>query len=119
MADGQAFMLLKEKPTEAFLPRSVWSRINSPTIQARHKLARMRKEGQEVKWGGGVIELEEVVKKWREELSSVQSLDRVGPFGNMMDDSAEILFQSFLQEARVSSSGIGRDVQSLMLPIQH
>ena len=31
----------------------------------------------------------------------------------MMDDSAEILFQSFLQEALVSSSGMGRDVHSL------
>ena len=29
-----------------------------------------------------------------------------------MDDSAEILFQSFLQEALVSSSGMGRDVHS-------
>ena len=30
-----------------------------------------------------------------------------------MDDSAEILFQSFLQEALVSSSGMGRDVHFL------
>ena len=37
----------------------------------------------------------------------------------MKDDSAEILFQSFLQEALVSSSGIGRDVHSLMWSIQH
>ena len=35
------------------------------------------------------------------------------------DDSAEILFQSFLQEALVSSSGMGRDVHSLMLSKQH
>ena len=35
------------------------------------------------------------------------------------DDSAEILFQRFLQEANVSSSGMGRDVHSLMLSIQH
>ena len=32
----------------------------------------------------------------------------------MKDDSAEILFQSFLHEALVGSSGIGRDVHSLM-----
>ena len=39
--------------------------------------------------------------------------------GDMRDDSAEILSQSFLQEALVSSSGMGRDVHSLMLSIQH
>ena len=33
----------------------------------------------------------------------------------MRDYSAEILFQSFLQEALVSSSGMGRDVHSLMI----
>ena len=32
--------------------------------------------------------------------------------GDTRDDSVEILFQSFLQGAVVSSSGIGRDVQS-------
>ena len=37
----------------------------------------------------------------------------------MSDDSAEILFQSFPQEALVSSSGMGRDVHSLILSIQH
>ena len=36
-----------------------------------------------------------------------------------MDDSAEILFQSFLQEALVNSSAMGRDVISLLLSIQH
>ena len=36
----------------------------------------------------------------------------------MRDDSAEILFESFLQEAIVSSSGTDRDVHSLMLSIQ-
>ena len=30
----------------------------------------------------------------------------------MRDDSAEILFQSFLPEALVSCSGMGRDVHS-------
>ena len=49
------------------------------------------------------------------QFSSVQSLDRFGRRGDMRDDSAEILFQSFLQEALVSSSGMGRDVHSLML----
>ena len=50
------------------------------------------------------------------------SVPRPGPpdrRGDMRDDSAEILFQSFLQEALVGSSGMGRDVQSLKLSIQH
>ena len=34
----------------------------------------------------------------------------VGRRGSMRDDSAEILFQSFLQEALLSGSGMGRDV---------
>ena len=46
--------------------------------------------------------------------NSVQSLDRLGRRGDMEDESAEILLQSFLQEALVSSSGMGRDVHSLM-----
>ena len=33
--------------------------------------------------------------------------------------SRDLLFQSFQWEALVSSSGMGRDVQSLMLSIQH
>ena len=37
----------------------------------------------------------------------------------MTDDSAEILSQSFLQVASVSNSGMGRDVHSLLLSIQH
>ena len=37
----------------------------------------------------------------------------------MRDDSAEILFRSFLQEALVSIPGMDRDVHSLMLSIQH
>ena len=40
-------------------------------------------------------------------------------WGDMRDDSAEILFQCFLQTALVSSSGTGRGVHSLMLSIQH
>ena len=43
----------------------------------------------------------------------MQSLDRLSRQGDMTDDSAEILFQSFLQEAIVSSSDMGRDVHSL------
>ena len=39
--------------------------------------------------------------------------------GDMRDDSVDILFQSFLQDALVSSSGMGRDVHSLILSIQH
>ena len=50
-----------------------------------------------------------------------------GVWGDMKDDSVEILFQSFLQEGLLSSSGMGRDVHSgmgwnvhsLMLSIQH
>ena len=37
----------------------------------------------------------------------------------MWNDSAETLFQSFLQEALVSSSGMGRHGHSLILSIQH
>ena len=50
---------------------------------------------------------------------SVQSLDQLGDQGDMRDLSAEILFQPFLQEALVSSSGMGRNVHFLMLSIQH
>ena len=50
--------------------------------------------------------------------SSVHCLDRLDRRGDMREDSAEILFQSFLQEA-VSSSGMGRDVHPLMLSLQH
>ena len=53
------------------------------------------------------------------QFSSVQSLDRLGHRGNMRDNSAKILFRSCLQGALVNSSGMGRDVQSLMLSIQH
>ena len=42
-----------------------------------------------------------------------------GGEGVMRDDSPEIFFQSFLQEALVSSSGMGRGVHSLMLSIQY
>ena len=45
--------------------------------------------------------------------------DLIWSFWKVMNDSAEILFQSFLQEALVSSSSMGRDVHSLMLSIQH
>ena len=43
------------------------------------------------------------------QFSSVQSLDRLGRRGDKRDDSAEVLFQSFLQEALVRGSGMGRD----------
>ena len=36
----------------------------------------------------------------------------------MRDDAAEILFETFLQEALVSCSGMGRDIHSLALSIQ-
>ena len=51
--------------------------------------------------------------------TSVQFLDRLGHQGDFRDDSAEIDFQSFLREALVSRSGMGRDVHSLTLSIQH
>ena len=44
--------------------------------------------------------------------SSVQSLDQFGRRWDLRDDSAEILFQSFLQEALVNRSRMGRDVHS-------
>ena len=53
------------------------------------------------------------------QFSSLQSHDRLDRRGDMRDGSAEILFQSFLQQALVSSSGMGRVVHSLMLSIQH
>ena len=53
------------------------------------------------------------------QFSLVQSLDQMGRRGDVRDDPAEILFQSFLQETHVSSSGIGMNVHSLMLSIQH
>ena len=39
--------------------------------------------------------------------------------GDKRDDSAKILFQFFLQEVIVSSSGMGSAVHSLMLSIKH
>ena len=58
------------------------------------------------------------VPRLNDRLSSLQSLDRLGHWGNMRDDSAEILFQSFLKEAFVSSSGLGRNVHSLTFSVQ-
>ena len=56
---------------------------------------------------------------WQRQFSSVQPFDRLGRRGDTKDHSAEILFQSFLQEALVSSSGKDRDVHSLIFSIQH
>ena len=39
--------------------------------------------------------------------------------GDMRDCSAEILFQSFLRDALVSSSGMDRDVHSLVFGVIH
>ena len=52
-------------------------------------------------------------------ISSVQSFDQLGRRGDLRDNSAEILCQSFLQKAHVKGSGMGTDVHSLMLSIQH
>ena len=51
--------------------------------------------------------------------SSLQSLDQWSCQGKIIDDLAEILFQSFQWKAIVSGSGMGRDVYSLTLSIQH
>ena len=51
--------------------------------------------------------------------SSVQSFDRLGRRGDIRDDSAEIFFQSYLQKALMSSSDLGRNVQSLISSIQY
>ena len=56
--------------------------------------------------------------KIKVQLSSVTSLDQLGCQGDMTDYTAEIFFHSFLQKALVSSSGMGRDVHTLMLSIQ-
>ena len=56
---------------------------------------------------------------WFSSVQSVQSLDRLSRRGDMRDDSAEILFQSFLLEAILSSSGKDRDVHSLTLSMKH
>ena len=50
---------------------------------------------------------------------SLQSLDRLGLRGNVREETVGILLQSFLQEALVGSSGMGRYVHSSMLSIQH
>ena len=51
--------------------------------------------------------------------SSVQSLDRSSCRGDRRDDSGEILFQSFPQNALMSSSDMDSDVHPLTLSIQH
>ena len=53
------------------------------------------------------------------QFSSGQSLDQWDHQENKRDNSAEILFQSSLQEALVISSGMGRDDHSLIFFIQH
>ena len=55
------------------------------------------------------------------QFSSAQSFHRLRCRRDLRDDSAETLFQSFLREAPLSSSGVGRDVHSLeeMLDGQH
>ena len=50
---------------------------------------------------------------------TVQSLSRSDRWGDMRDDSAQIFFPSFLLEAPVSCSGMGWDVHSVVLSIQH
>ena len=52
------------------------------------------------------------------QFSSIHWLIRSLGVEDMKDKLAEILFQSFWQEAIVSSSGMGRDVHSLTLSIQ-
>ena len=52
------------------------------------------------------------------QFSSVQSLDRLGRREDLTGDSADILLQSLLQKAIVSSSDMDREVHCLMLSIQ-
>ena len=59
-------------------------------------------EGEKARWE----------KQQQDQLA--HSFGRLGRRGNMRDDSAEILFQSFLREAVVSSSDMGRDVPELL-----
>ena len=49
----------------------------------------------------------------------IQFLDRFIYRRDLRDGSAEIMFQSFLWKAIVSSSGVDTDVHALMLSIQH
>ena len=51
--------------------------------------------------------------------SSLRSLDRLRRRGVVTGDLTKILFQSYLQEAILSSSGMGENAYSLMLSIQH
>ena len=60
-----------------------------------------------------------MLNKQSSPISSINFLDQLSCQRDMGDNSAEILFLTFLQEALVSSSGMGRDVHSLMLSIQH
>ena len=81
----------------------------------------LRSRRMGVKGGGGERNREGGRKIVVAQFSSVQfsPLTDWVVGGDMRDDSAEILFQSFLQEALENSSGTDRDVHSLMLNIQH
>ena len=59
------------------------------------------------------------LQKWTPHQWPVQFLHWLGCHGDTRDKSAETLFESFLQEALVSRSGMDRDVHSLMLTIQY
>ena len=60
----------------------------------------------------------DMTENFLRQLISVQT-DQMGHQGDRTDDSADIVFHCFLQEAIVSSSGMGRHVHSLMLSLQH
>ena len=53
------------------------------------------------------------------QFSSDQFFGQLGRRGDMKDDSSENVFQSILQEALASSSGMGRYVHYLRLSIQY
>ena len=50
------------------------------------------------------------------QFSSVQSFERLGHWGDIRNDSTQIISQSFLQEALSSSSHMGGDVHSSFCP---
>ena len=53
------------------------------------------------------------------EFKKKNQFGREGHRGDTTDDSTKLLFQTFLQKAFVSSSGMGRDIRSMMLSFHH
>ena len=90
-------------------------------VRSHSNTAKYRKLHQRcfVKWNSNT---EKSPINEHSQVSSVQFFDRLSRRVDVTDDSAEILFQPFLQKAIVSSFGMSRDVHTLtllMLSIQH